>query len=207
MSPRRRTGAFGTLGAWLRIWTPPRGVEVPPPPGPAMWTMGALAIAAGTALVLLVIAPAIEDSKKRSSAAKRRAAAAAKAVEDRRLAADQRLRSAAFAGEPVPALERAITRDARSRGLGSEIGRTDCRPYRQDPRARERGKYECVAVITDTKETEGAEAATFGYPFWARVDSRENRLRWCKINPRAGEGGAVPASGVQLPRGCNVAAR
>jgi hypothetical protein len=29
---RSRLGRFETLGAWLRVWTPPRGAVVPPVP-------------------------------------------------------------------------------------------------------------------------------------------------------------------------------
>ena len=32
MAPPPRLGAFEKLGAWLHIWTPPRGAIVPPPP-------------------------------------------------------------------------------------------------------------------------------------------------------------------------------
>lgn len=86
MSERKRTGPFGTLGAWLRIWTPPRDVEVPPPPRPL--TLAAIAAAlVGVGLVFaLVVLPAIDDARERTAAADRREAAVAKEKAERKLA-------------------------------------------------------------------------------------------------------------------------
>ena len=66
---KRKASLPETLGAWLKVWTPPRDVEVPPPPAGRT-----LAIAGVVALVVLagaaaLIVPAIDSSKERAAAA------------------------------------------------------------------------------------------------------------------------------------------
>jgi hypothetical protein len=41
----------------------------------------------------------------------------------------------------------------------------------------------------------------FGTPFWVVIDYRTGRLVWCKVTPRAGEGGRSLAS-VPVPAPC-----
>jgi hypothetical protein len=41
----------------------------------------------------------------------------------------------------------------------------------------------------------------FGHPFWLVVDYDRSRLVWCKITPRAGEGGSVLIT-VPVPAPC-----
>src|SRR3954464_5661281 len=97
----RRASIFEIVGAWLRVWTPPRDVEIPPVP----WRK--LAIATGVAIVVLgaalaVLVPRI-DSAKESRAAKDAAAAAhARAANRARIVAEQRPRHRSH-GPPEPA--------------------------------------------------------------------------------------------------------
>jgi hypothetical protein len=195
-------GTFEKLGAWLHVWTPPRDAEVPPPPRRGL-VAGALAAAVLAAVAVLVVAPAIQAGKDRATQKEQDRFAAFQQREERRLQRDQVLHSARVAS--VSALEAAITRDARSRGLDKPVIRTDCIPYRPDAAAARKGKYECVAVTADERGTSRTKPGVFGYPFWARLHRREGRAAWCKINPRAAEGGAVPGSPrVDIPRGCDL---
>jgi len=41
----------------------------------------------------------------------------------------------------------------------------------------------------------------FGDPFWLVVDYERGRLTWCKVTPRAGEGGSVLIT-VPVPEPC-----
>src|SRR5262245_10973419 len=87
----RRASIFEIVGAWLRVWTPPRDVEIPPVP----WRKLALGAAAALVVVgaaLAVLVPRI-DSGKNSRAAKDAAAAAhAQAANRARIVAEQRPR-------------------------------------------------------------------------------------------------------------------
>lgn len=63
-----------TLGAWLRIWTPSRDVEIQPFPRRAL-AYAALLVASGLGAWLVLVGPAIDDAKRRD--AEREAIAAA----------------------------------------------------------------------------------------------------------------------------------
>src|SRR3954454_667939 len=95
-----RAGRLETLGAWLHVWTPRRGVDVPPPPPRrrlVLWTLAigvpvAVALAGG----LTPPAPAPDDQ----AASARREAAAVEARQLARLRAEQRPHHGR--GRPVP---------------------------------------------------------------------------------------------------------
>jgi hypothetical protein len=112
--------------------------------------------------------------------------------------------------------EAQITEDARARvaagTLDGDIKGTECGPY---PRTDERraaeqdpaitlARYDCVAY-TSKFDAPGANGqkrtGLFGHPFWLVVDSDRSRLVWCKITPRAGEGGSVLIT-VPVPAPC-----
>lgn len=66
-----RATKLETLGAWLGLWTPPRGVAVPPVP----WRRVALAAAAlvlAAAAAAFTVAPAIDDAKDEGRAERQR---------------------------------------------------------------------------------------------------------------------------------------
>ena len=183
-----------TVGAWLRIWTPPRDAEVPPVP----WRRLLVALAA-VALAVAIAAPLIEEGKERGAEREARRAAALDATRKRRLAREQRAHRARAhrpAGDAAPArrpliaaLERSITRDARGRvargELDGRILRTTCEPAAGAVRFGERRAYECVAV-TGTFSGSIARGTT-GYPFRAVVDFTDYSYVWCKTNPVPGE--------------------
>lgn len=69
----------------------------------------------------------------------------------------------------------------------------------RDPATRT-GRYDCVAY---TSQLEGytENQAIFGDPFWLVIDYERGTLVWCKVTPRAGEGGSVLVS-VPVPPPC-----
>src|SRR5687767_1741166 len=71
-----RASRWEILGAWLRIWTPPRDVEVPPVPRRAVALLG-LGVAAAVVVIVVVLVPAFDRSKERVAASDARAQAAA----------------------------------------------------------------------------------------------------------------------------------
>jgi hypothetical protein len=137
----RRASIFEIVGAWLRIWTPPRDVEIPPVPWKklAIGTAAALVVV-GAALVVMV--PRI-DSGKQSRAAKDAAFEAhARAANRARIVAEQRPRhgsdealkpaAGASASEQAAArtalvhrVEKAVFDDSRARARAGEIRRVD----------------------------------------------------------------------------------
>src|SRR4051795_1222250 len=83
-----RLTRWETIGAWLHVWTPPKGLEVPPVPWRklAIWgTVGVIVLGAAAAVAV----PRIDASKKEGAAERARAQAVAAAAEAARLRADQ----------------------------------------------------------------------------------------------------------------------
>jgi hypothetical protein len=200
------------IGAWLRVWTPPRDAEVPRPP----WRR--IAIGAVLALIVLggaaaVLVPEIEEGKDERAEAERRRDAAYEAAKDRRLEREGKVRSGQGmrpSGNLSPAAERrarralvhdleeSITRDARARvrrgNLNGPILRTECEinPPSQRPRERDLSvrsmEYDCVAVRTQ----DPGGSFVVGHSFDAVVDYRRFRYSWAKVCLVPGEGAARP---------------
>ena len=152
---KRKASLPETVGAWLRLWTAPRDVEVPPPPAPRTLAIGgvvALVVLAGAAALIV---PAIDSSKDRAAAADAREAAQRRAESRRRTIAEQRPQrldaSSLRPSSGAPAAlriaartallqraETAISADARRRAQAGELqGRpqgTECEAYpKRDP--------------------------------------------------------------------------
>src|SRR3954451_4639904 len=89
-SAEPRLSRVEILGAWLHVWTPPKGLEVPPVPWRkvARWGAGA-AIVIAVAAVLII--PAVTEGKRTGEAKRAREQATALAAERARLRADQRV--------------------------------------------------------------------------------------------------------------------
>jgi hypothetical protein len=167
--------------------------------------------AALVAFVALVVAPPL----RRDAAREQRRAAAAQA----RLEAAERARliregkpvraqGPAHAARPalVTAAEAAITRDARARvaagEIKGEVKGTHCRPFPYtETRERQerdlsirRNRYQCTAYSSRfaLSELEGRKrTGVFGTPYWLIAEYATGRLTFCKISPKAGEGGKV----------------
>jgi hypothetical protein len=193
---RKRLTRWEIVGAWLRIWTPPRGADVPPVPRRKLAVWGAAFLAAvGAGLALIV--PPLESGKRRGEAERAREQRAAVAAEARRLRADQRvhLATAPDGADLVPALEARVEADAKARARAGTISGpvidTQCTPADpnviQFPGSR---VYKCF-VKTSTGHTGVLAGDQFGtgYPFIATIYTRTRKLAWCKQNPRADEKG------------------
>ena len=195
-SAEPRLSRWEILGAWLHVWTAPKGLEVPPVP----WRK----IALGTALAALVIGaaaalavPRIDESKKEGAAKRAREAAAAVSAERARLRADQRVHRLAIpvGVSAVRALEGAITADAKQRVAAKTISgpvlSTDCQAagtsVSQFPASR---VYKCFVTTASGLHGEGQDILGTGYPFVATVYAKQRRLAWCKENPHADEKGS-----------------
>jgi hypothetical protein len=192
------------VGAWLRIWTPPRGAVIPPVPWRPM-----LAVVAVVAVAAVVIGRQVDAGKDRAAvraAAERaeRAAArrAAQAREQRVVVLDR----AAVPG--LPAVERAITREARRRFAAGELARrpggTRCRLAPGEVAAAPRVVLDCLAATGRVPNGRG-RAGVIGYPFRAVVDRRADRVAFCATNPIPGERVVPdPEDTVRLPAACRA---
>jgi len=231
---RRKASLPETLGAWLRVWTPPRDVEVAPPPG-----RRTLAIGGALALIVLaaaaaVIVPAIDDSKDRAAAREARATAERRAESRRRTIAEQRPRRLELPALRPPAgapavrriaartallgrAEAAISADARDRAAAGELeGRprgTQCEAYpKRDPGDgperhldAARGVYNCLVFIRAIAATETNGGGQLGYPFRAVLDFERFSATWCKTNPVPGERVVPdPRTVIELPPACRA---
>lgn len=207
---RTRLARLETLGAWLRIWTPRRGIEPPPVPRRKLAVGGTvLALFLGGAAIAVV--PAINRGKRETAERTKRQAARDRAVVVRHLAEESRLRMGTAAPPPhlsrlsrgdqrreraglVRALEAAVARDARHRvrrgRLDGPILGVRCtieppsQRFIQRDLSRPSGKYDCLAI---TSRGEG-DRFLVGHPFRARVNYRRFTYRWRKVCLPPGEG-------------------
>ena len=202
------------LGAWLRIWTPPRDAVVPPVPW-RLLVLGAFGATAVAAAAYVVLAPSIESGKVTRARAAELARDRLVRAEERRLTAEQAVREGRGAPAPPAAgatgerearrsllalVEGAVDTDARGRvrrgELRGPILRTRCRPFPKTVRGegaeidlgRSVGRYECLAVTSDVSRPGEPRAGALGHPFRTRVHFPSGRFAWCKVNPRPGEG-------------------
>ena len=210
------------LGAWLRIWTPPRDVEIPPVPRRAA-ALVAAGVVVAVLLVVLVVLPAVDTSKREDAQRQARADAAAKERRDAIARRDQRAR---MGGVPALApadtvaarhtlvadVERAITADANGRfAAGTVTSRTRstrCEPFlggtpAEDDLSRRVGAYDCTALIREI--TGEGTTGRLGYPFRAILDFRRASWAFCKVNPIPSEQSLPdPRTIVPLPAVCRV---
>jgi hypothetical protein len=190
------------LGAWLHVWTPPRGVHVPPIPWRRIG-LGALALAALVAVGLVTIMPAIDEGKQRGAEERGRQAAAARAAQEARLRHDQRATVVRLTGAPIERQVRAVVAaGARARMRSGELDLRRVLGVRcDDPQPGRTGRlrFECTAVETVTGTDPPVRT---GLPFVAVVDRARGTLAWCKANEIAGEGAAFAQVRVPLPKAC-----
>ena len=112
--------------------------------------------------------------------------------------------------------ETLIAADARGRvAEGSIDGRirgASCHPFptTEGRRAAEQdattpaGRYDCVAYTSkfEAPPVQGQKrTGLFGYPYWLVIDYERSAFVWCKVTPRAGEGGRSLAF-VPVPPPC-----
>jgi hypothetical protein len=202
------------LGAWLRIWTAPRDVEIPPVPRRAAAVVAALCIGAVVAAIT-VIAPAVDRGKQRDAARDARRAAAFTRGERARLTADQRphraraasaarLHAAGRVAQARAALladvRTRVARDARARVaagmLRGPVRDVRCR-YRPGG-AGTRVRLTCLAISSETA------VVRLGQPFVVAGSLRDGRYAWCHENPHPGEGSSGTDTAVRLPGVCTA---
>jgi hypothetical protein len=204
---QRRASIPEIVGAWLRIWTPPRDARVPPIP----WRK--LAIGAGLGVlvlgaVLAVTIPRIDETKERDAAALRAERARADAANRARITRAQRPmhgdakallpaadaspieREAAREGL-IDKVEADVFADARSRAARGEMrpvtGPTNCERAPGTPASGDIRVFDCFIVTTRIKPTERNLGGAMGYPFRAVVDYRDYSYTWCKAEQVPGE--------------------
>jgi hypothetical protein len=213
---RPRAKPLEILGAWLRVWTPPRDVEIPPVPRRGLAALAGVLLVL-VAFVVLVVSPAIDSGKDADAERRAKAAAAAQARRNAVIRRDQQPRTGgvpelAPATSPdaraalVAAVEREITADANARQeagrLDSRTRSTRCDPIRNGE-AGGRAAYECNALIRVI--TGQGEPGRLTYPFRAVLDLPAATWTFCKINPIPSEMGLPdPRTVVPLPAACAI---
>jgi hypothetical protein len=212
-----RATRWEILGARLRIWTPPRDVEIPPVSRRAVVSTIAVLVLA-TVTVVKLIAPAIDHSKRQTAAQERRTHAALVASERARLVTEQRARhgrSAAVARLHTAGRDTAaraalladarlhVERDVRARVAAGTLDGPirDVRCHYRTGDAGPRVHVECLAV-TSVLVRPKAPTVYVGHPFVVGASLRDGRYAWCKENPPGGEGFAGQGVSVALPAAC-----
>lgn len=199
---RQRATRWETVGAWLRIWTAPRDVEVAPVP----WRTFGL-VAAGLAALGIVLAftalPALQDAKREGRAQEARREAAARRAAAARLRRAQRATTVPLReGDLRGQIRAAIERGARARVRSGELDAPRIRGSRcaaGEPVAGGRLSFSCLVV---TRSTNATRRVTLGFPIIA-IASRDRRsFAWCKQTPIAGEGFAFVQDQVPLAPAC-----
>jgi type II secretory pathway pseudopilin PulG len=207
-SAEPRLSRWEILGAWLHLWTPPKGLEVPPVPWRkiALWSAVA-AIVLGAAAAIAV--PKIDSSKKEGAAERARQEAAAIAAERARLRADQRIHRLTIAAgaAPVAALEGAITADAKQRAAAKTISgpvlSTKCEQAGTSaPVFPDSVVYKCFVKTATGLRGQGNDVLGTGYPFVATIYTNKRTAAWCKQNPHADEKGSRGDVRVKLSPVC-----
>jgi hypothetical protein len=207
-----RASRWETLGAWLKIWTPPRDVEIPPIPWRAVGLLAAGCVAF-VAVVIVVIVPALDEAKQRDAASEARRSAAHMRAERVRLRHDQRVRRARAgdaarlyaAGRSAQARTALLTdvrarvrRDADARAASGEFDKPTIAVRCTDRRGgtRVRVLLECLAISSQNARVR------VGQPFFVAASLRDGRYAWCHVNPPPAEGSAGLGVFVPLSKAC-----
>jgi hypothetical protein len=201
-----RLGRVEILGAWLGLWTPPRGVAVPPVP----WRMVAGIAAAflvALATTAIVVIPRVMENRDAARERAARAEAERHAAFLESVDREQRPRrghgsrdpgSRAQRGERVAArtallasAKSGIRVDAADR-TGKEIRGVTCKPFPRsvsaelptEQLARRAAAYDCVAVTArfGRRSAPGGEGV-IGIPFRLAVHFTTGAFAWCRIVP------------------------
>jgi hypothetical protein len=196
--------------------------------GPRPWLIGAGAVLALAALAAVLVPALREDAGSQRDADAREQAKLVAAERERQVRDSVPKRRAgptarrdedplAYRARLVAFTETAITRDARARvragTADGPIRGTSCAPYpknvqarlaaEDDPRLRV-GRYQCTAFRRrfPVQPLNGkARVGLIGEPFWAVLQYGTGQVTFCKIIPRAGEGGQVLVT-VPVPVPC-----
>ena len=202
------------LGAWLKIWTPPRDVEIPPIPWRAVGLLAAVC-AALVVVVIVVIAPALDDANQRRVATEARQTAANVRAERTRLRHDQRVQRARATRAPalyaagrgaqaraalLADVRASIRRDADARASAGEFDQPTiavrCTDRPGEGGGGSRVRLACLAISSQNARVR------VGQPFVVAASLRDGRYAWCHTNPPPGEGSAGVGVYVALSQAC-----
>jgi len=214
---------FEVLGAWLRLWTPPRGAAVPPVPWRAIVAGGLLLLAlAGAGAALLV--PRIADERREAREREQRIAQQRRAEFLAYVEREEKPRTAQGTADPgreTPAAQRRAVRAAllatAEERIGADAGRrtgktirgVDCSPFPSSlgdadlaaDLSLSAAAYDCVAVTArfGGESTAGGEGVV-GIPFRLVARFRAGTLAWCRIVPLSDRDRLTR----RLPRPCRL---
>jgi hypothetical protein len=201
-----RLGRLETLGAWLGLWTPPRGTVVPPVPWRAT-AVGAALLVVALGAAAVVVLPELAENRQAAREREQRIEAERHAAFLAMVGREQRPRRAG--GRPDPgrgataarriAARRTLLAEARSgierdarRRTGRDIRGVECDPF---PRtlggtepvldlARRAAAYDCVAVTARFGDDASAGGrGIIGISFRLVVRFHAGRSAWCRIIP------------------------
>jgi hypothetical protein len=199
-----RLGRFELLGAWLRIWTPPRGAVIPPVPWRRLAWSAAVLVAA-LALVAVLVVP---DMARDRAAARERERRAESAHHTAFLTSVDRTQTPHHGrGERDPGAgtpdatrieRRAALVSAASSTIRSHAAATTDKPIRDiacepaprtldavapsDDLSRAAAGYDCTAVTATFGSSETGRGL-IGIPFRLVVRFSEGTFAWCQIVP------------------------
>jgi hypothetical protein len=201
-----RLGRLEILGAWLGLWTPPRGVVVPPVPWRTVAGIAAAFLIALAATAIVVIPRVMENrdaARERAARAEAERHAAFLESVDR----EQRPRRGHGTRDPGPQAERGERVAARTALLasaksgirvdaadrtGKEIRGVTCKPFPRgvsaelptEQLARRAAAYDCIAVTArfGSRSTPGGKGV-IGTPFRLAVQFATGAFAWCRIVP------------------------
>jgi hypothetical protein len=201
-SDQPRLGRWAILGAWLGLWTPPRGAAVPPVPWRRIAAVAAALIAALAATALLVL-PSVSENRDAARQRAERAAAERHAAFLADVDREQSPRHGRAQPDPgsrtdggaariavrtglLDAARARIEADAKTRTAKRVHGvmcepfprRLDARPPAKDL-TRPAAAYDCVGVTARLPGGEGIIGIQF------RLVARFDRgaFAWCRVIP------------------------
>jgi hypothetical protein len=190
-------------------------------------TLGVLLLL-GVAAAVILLGPGIRSSKQERAASEQRREEAGRAALIERIEREQRPVSATGPADAAPTdagrlrrraelladVRASIDADARLRvrqgRLEGSILRVTCEPFPRSVEgrgadenlSRGTGRYECLAVTSDIKPTQGSGPGTLGHPFRVLVDFESGRYAFCKVSGQPGEGSFTRAPPVKVPKAC-----
>ncbi|MEY2441580.1 MAG: hypothetical protein QOJ46_1006 [bacterium] len=214
--PKQRASWWEILGAWLRVWTPPRDVEIPSPRRALSVAFVVVAVVAVAGVTL--VAPAIDRAKKRADHERALQYEVARISREARLETEQRAhhgrapqvarlyaagRREASITALIAAARASVGRDVRARvaagALAGPIRRVQC-----SSRSRELGArvhLDCLAV-TAAHTHKRIHELLLGHPFVVGATLGSGRYAWCKDNQKPAEGSFGNNIQVPLPGAC-----
>jgi hypothetical protein len=174
-------------------------------------------------VVAVMIAPGIRESRSERERAEQQERQRVQAAHQARIERVQRPRFAAgpAASSGVAARRRLLDSasatllvDARRRvaagQLRGPIEGIDCEPFprtvagvgAEDSTEQRYGRYACIAVTAEFKQSEATTGGLIGHPYRMRIDFDSGRYAYCKVAGRPGEGLLTRRVTVSVPRVC-----